>query len=541
MKISKRTQQVLPGILLYSLVFIRYVYYGFRYFYQLDDYIQYHNYTYFYDDLWNFVAEMGMLSSRPAAGPADVFVWSRFFPCMIVAVAVLAAMYTAAGVLLYRIFQKYFRVTWLFPVLFALLPLGFEGTYWVSASSRVVCGLFFCVLGAWFLERYWDRGRWYLLLPAMLLEFFGSCFYEQALVFGVALFCLLALLRLRTKEKRALWGGFSLVNAVLYFVLTSLMPSGPLYSGRMGLVLPTSPDYFKVFLPNIWRQLKGVFQGGGFATVFKGFRRGCAIVAQDGAVLFLLALVLLAVAFGIACYRDRRETEQGKLLPALLVGLLLALAPLAPFLVIANPWFSFRGAVASFGGIALGVDALTAALWSRVKGGRLAAPAVAAAVAAVFCIAGVSELHDYRQTYQDDHKAADTVLAQLDLSDSAQRIGLLGLEKTYLTDQNWAHHEHIHGTTESGWAFTALLEYKTKNKEIATVIPLHADCIYQEWNYEDNRLDGFDRLYYYDHTAGTLTLLRCEEVAARRFALYTEEGALFGHVEEKNGEARLVR
>ena len=91
MKISKRTQQVLPGILLYSLVFIRYVYYGFRYFYQLDDYIQYHNYTYFYDDLWNFVAEMGMLSSRPAAGPADVFVWSRFFPCMIVAVAVLAA------------------------------------------------------------------------------------------------------------------------------------------------------------------------------------------------------------------------------------------------------------------------------------------------------------------------------------------------------------------------------------------------------------------------------------------------------------------
>ena len=539
MKNSKYVRPMLSGFLLYSLVFIRYLYYGFRYFYQLDDYIQYHNYTCFFDDLWGYIVDAGMLASRPAAGPADIFVWSRFYPCMIVAVALLSAMYTGAAFLLYRIFQNHFRVTPLFLVLFSLMPLGFEGTYWVSASSRVVCGLFFCVLGAWFLEKYWERKRWPYLLPAMLLELLGSCFYEQALVFGVALFILLGLLRAREQRFYALWSGISLVNTAIYFVLTSLMPSG-LYESRMTWMLPNDPYYFRTFLPNILGQVKTVFLDGGSAVVWKGFTRGFGILVRDGAWLYLLLAVLLCTAFWWMFRREEERAGNKRLWMAVVLGMLLAASPITPFLFISNPWFCFRNAVFSFAGIALVVDVLVAALWNRFRI-RSVAPALAAVVALVFVVCGVSELHDYKAVHEDDQKIADAIIARLDLSDPDQRIGLIGVEKCYLTEQNFDYHEHIHGVIESGWALNGLLQCKRKTRSTAKVIPLHSDCIYEYWNYEENRIDGFDLLYAYDYETNLFTPLQARGMPDGSFDLYTEDGVLFGRVEETDGRGYLTK
>ena len=540
MKIKKQFQKLLPGLILYSLVFVRYLYYGTQYFHQLDDYIQYHNYTFFTEDLWQLVLDLGMLASRPAAGPADLFVWSNFFGVMLLAVAILSALYTATGLLLRDIFRKYFKISWLFAVIFALLPLGFEGTYWVSASSRVVCGLFFTVLGAWFLQRYWDGGHWWLLFPAMLLQLFGSCFYEQALVFSVTLFVLMGLLNWMCLRLKALWGGFPILNALLYFILTSFAPTGA-YSARMELVLPKSAYYFDTFLPDILGQLKAVFWDGGWLTTLKGFWRGLCIMAEDGAILFALLLLVLCGLFGFAISRQGEAPQKGRLPTAVLVGFLLALAPVTPFLVIANPWFSVRGAVASFAGIALVADAVLTALWSKCRKEQVFSSIIAAATALVFCVGGVAELHDYKQTHEDDHKVADAILEQIDLSDPAMRIGLLGVEKSFLEEQTFTHNEHIHGVTESNWALTGLLQYRTKNESLPTVVPLQTQNIYRAWNYESNRIDGFDRLYYYDHASGQFTPLRYEQTAERAFDLFLEDGTLFGRVEEQDGQARLIK
>ena len=413
MKTSKTLQRMLPGITLYSLVFVRYLYYGIQYFYQLDDYIQYHNYAFFAEDLWQLICEKGMLQARPAAGMADVLLWSRFFPVMILAVAILAGFYTVAGLLLRRVFQRHFRIGWLFAVVFALLPLGFEGTYWVSASSRIVMGLFFASLGAWLLQRYLDGVSWGCLAGALALQFLGSCFYEQALVFSVALFALLGLLNFRRYRWKCLWAGFPILNTGLYFLLTSLMPSGNLYAGRMKLVLPNDPYYFKTFLPDLLGQIKSVFWDGNWQTIGKGFWRGAEILIQDGAVWFALLLAGLCFAFGWSILRSQKtETAKSSLPVALLVGILLAVAPIAPFFVLENPWFSFRGAVFSFPGLALTADVLLTALWSQWKKGWIASSAVTASIALVFCVAGISELHDYKETMENDHRAAGNVHAE---------------------------------------------------------------------------------------------------------------------------------
>ncbi len=535
MKNFKTFKKCLPFLSLFSLVFVRYLYYGFTYFYQLDDYIQYHNYTYFFEDLGWLIDRLGLLTSRPAAGLGDLYVWSRFFSVMLLAVALLSALYTASAFLLKAVFSRYFGTGNFFLVVFALLPLGFEGTYWVSASSRILCGLFFAALGGWLLQRYLEGAKWYFLASACLMQFLGSCFYEQCLVFSVALFGLLGLLSMKRAGKKALWGGFGLVNTALYFWLTSLFPSSVLYGGRMELVLPVSADYFKGFLPQVIKQMGQAFLGGGFGTLFKGFWRGLQILWQDGALFFALLLIALC---GLFWWLSAHQKEEGKKDGWLLYlcGAALFLAPLAPFFILANPWLSLRGTVMSFAGLALMADGLFRLLTKRMR--QPLSAGLIAAVALVFCVAAVSELHDYKQTTETDQKIAATIAQTADLSDPHQRIGILGLEPSYLEDQNFYYHEHIHGVTESDWALTGILRYTTKQYDLAAVVPLPREAVWQSWNFETNRPDGFDQIYYYNEATDELLLLEMEILGEKEYRFYYE-GALFATVTEENQKGIL--
>ena len=146
MEKSHRRAYCTAFLVLFALIFVRYCCFGLEYYPQLDDYIQYHNYTAYHSDLPAFIQTLGLLSSRPLAGLADLYLWAPFFPRMIWAVAILSALYAGTACLLKAVLSRFFHVDWVFLVLFALCPLGFEGTYWVSASSRILCGLFLSAL-----------------------------------------------------------------------------------------------------------------------------------------------------------------------------------------------------------------------------------------------------------------------------------------------------------------------------------------------------------------------------------------------------------
>lgn len=531
MMIKKKLLKCLPFLSLFSLVFIRYLYYGFQYFYQLDDYIQYHNYTFFTEDIRQAVLELGLLTARPAAGLADVYVWSCFFSVMLLAVGILSAMYTVSALLLKRIFTRHFAVGSSFLVLFALLPLGFEGTYWVSASSRIICSLFFAALAAWLLQCYFDADKWYLLAGALVIQLLSCCFYEQGLIFSVVLFALLGIFNVRAVRWKALWGGFGIVNTVLYFVLTGLFPGTALYGSRMNMILPDTSYYFEEFLPQVLDQLYSAFVEGGSLTLIKGFWRGLQIMWQDKAVFFTLILIALCGLFGFVFSRQKRREDAGWM--PLLWGAILFLAPLAPFFVLENTWFSLRGTVMSFAGLGLMVDCL---LGKFIRG--KASAIVAASLALIFCIAGVSELHDYKLTTENDQKVGQAIIEQADLFDAEKKIGILGIEPSALEEQNYFYHEHIHGVTESNWALTGYLRYRTKNLELAAVYPLPADAVWQSWNFETNRLDNFDLVYFYNAVDNKLCLLEVTVLSDTEYQLYYE-GALFGTVTEENKIGKL--
>ena len=79
---------------------------------------------------------------------------------------------------------------------FDTFPLVTEGTYWMSASTRIVTGLFFAVLAGVFFVRWLEKKGNSLLSGGlfMIFQLLAYGFYEQVLVFSVTLILLLAFL-----------------------------------------------------------------------------------------------------------------------------------------------------------------------------------------------------------------------------------------------------------------------------------------------------------------------------------------------------------
>ena len=531
------------GLAVFLLVMARYCAFGVQYYPQLDDYIQYHNYIRSY----SFMAlqeKVGILSSRPLAGIADYFFWSPMFDHMILGVALISALYAAAVLLIWDILGRYFRTSPVLPVIMALLPLGMEGTYWMSASTRVVVGMFFAALAArTFL--YWLDGRgWGWLILYLILQLIPFGFYEQAGLLSVALTAGAAILEWIRRGKSlsrcavSLWG----VPAMgLYFLATRLLDNGGVYGSRAETVFSVSRHYYlHTLLPEIMGQLRDAFLKGGFYTGAKGFVRGMRMVLSGELLLWALCAAALCVLLWLTVRRrePQERTEEDALLPlALLSGLLLAAAPVSLFLVLNNPWFSLRGTVTSFPGIALAADSLLVWLWDRLSLRRSGLPVLAAVAAFVFSVAGASELRDYRDTYENDQRVARLVLEAAEEAGPVDgRIGVLNLEPSYLPNQNFYYHEHIHGCTESDWAFTGLLTALGGEVKVA---PLPADPIYRVWNREANLPSGFETLYWFDGESLTPAVLR--ELAENTYQVRDRAGKLLGVIWEEDGIGYLRR
>lgn len=531
---------------LFLLVMVRYCAFGVQYYHQLDDYIQYHNYP-SSGDFMALQQATGLLASRPLAGIADFFVWGPLFDHMILGVALISAMYVAAVLLIWNILGRYFRVSPVLPVIMALLPLGIEGTYWMSASTRVVVGMFFAALAARTFLNWLDGRGWGWLVLYLILQLIPFGFYEQAGLLSITLTVGAAILEWTGKRQPlgrcalSLWG---LPAMGLYFLVTRLLADGGVYSSRAEILLPFSRYYWFAFLPKVLWQFFCAFLGGGFFTAAKGFVRGGRMIFSGELLVWTLGAAVLCGLFWLLVRRWRPKDEpegerDAPLWLALLSGVLLAAGPASLFLVLGNPWFSLRGTVTSFPGIALLADTLLLWLWDRLKLGKGGLPVLAAALAFVFCVAGASEIKDYRDTWYNDQRIArlvlDTVAAE-GVDGSSGRIGVLNLEPSYLPNQNFFYHEHVHGCTESDWAFTGLL---TALGGKVAVTPLPADPMYRRWNREANHPSGFQVLYWFDGENLTPAVLR--ELAENTYQIRDREDRLLGVIWEEDGIGYIRR
>lgn len=462
-------------LVIFALIFVRYCYYGMKYYYQLDDYIQYHNYEAAGKSLLYLIEKLGLLSSRPLAGICDILIWSRFYGTMIVAVAVISAMYAASSVLFHQVFSRHFGTGYLFFVVYALLPMGFEGTYWVSASSRIVVGLFFASLSLLNFDNWCTEGKRLNLVLFSVFQFISFCFYEQVVLLSGAATLIIMLLSIKKQNKhRPIWGLMMLVSAALYVVITKLAPSGT-YGGRTALFLPWKENYSDMIFVPLIRQMKEAFIYGSGAICGKGFVRGLKLIGENPNYLYMLIVPMAATVLFFAAKKSGRCNI--RFFAELFSGIFLALAPIAIFFIIKNPWFGLRNTVTSYCGIALVLDAMADLIFGRFKRGYIAEAAIASVLAVLCCISSVSELHDYRETTLSDTKiasAAASVENSPDIKDSAD-IWLMNVDASYISDGNFYFHEHDYGVTSSSWAISGAISAiggKSSFPNIDTFIPI---------------------------------------------------------------------
>lgn len=518
--------------LIFALAFLRFCCYGVEYFPQLDDYIQHHNYASFHqDDLFGFMMKLGLLASRPLSGVLDVVFWSRFWPVMIVGVALISLMWAGSAILFQRVWRKYFGTGWLFLVIYTLLPLGMEGVYWMSASTRVVPGMFFTALAMWLFQRWCEGEKKPVLLLFFLVQLVSFCFYEQDLVLCITGVFLVGILEFKEHRKRALGAFLTFANVVLYFGFTRIFSDSALYSGRASTLLPWQEGWLeRVCLPVLY-QGWNAFVKGGVYTAVKGFVRGLRLVFAEGHWLWLA--LTLSLCAGVFFLSKQRTGEEGdcpgkKTLLALLVGFLMAFAPVSIFFVLAGPWFSLRGTVPSFCGLALMADAVLGWLIQYLPARHKVTAGLAAVLAIIFSVAAVSEIHDYKQTFENDQRVISSLLAASDDGKSLPskgKVAVFGLDPSWLTEQNFFYHEHIHGVTESDWAMTGALQYGANDPAMPTVQPFSSGVT-------PAGLEGkeYDCYFGFDYSTGKMEVLTPEKRENGDVALYTAGGELWGTV-----------
>ncbi|NLT58209.1 MAG: hypothetical protein GXX99_04520 [Clostridiales bacterium] len=458
---------------LFGLALLRFWACGPRYEPLLDDSIQYFNYANLMGGLGDAVSRLGLLAARPLAGLLDIALWSRFWPRLHLATLLTAGLFTLSAYVFARLFEALFGTGRAFALIYLLLPANLEATYWLSASTRILPGLLLAGLCGWLTLHalQGERRRPWLLAPAALCCLLTLGFYEQCFVLAAALMALIGLFWGERRSGRLLSVALPIACYALYGAFCAAMGPSALYGGRGALYLPIGADrqaYFSVFLPELLRQVGQVFKAVPLLTL-RGLLRGLPLLGRHPLYpLLAVPLLILALLGG------RPPQRPGfALLPA---ALLLTLAPMAPFLVVQNPWVGLRALGCCLPGLALLGDAAL-----RLLPAEPARRCGTALVALLFLTASLSEISDYRQTARDDAQAVAAIAAALPQVAGAGQVGVLGLMPTYLADQNYEWHEHLHGVTESRWALTGALRAHCRDLGVPYVTPLRQGAIYGEY------------------------------------------------------------
>ena len=500
----------------------------------LDDTVQYILYPTSVD-YGALIAREGMFSSRPLAALMDLFIVGQMGN-LFFAVILMAVMHGISCVLFQRILSRFFSVGPVFAVIYTLLPLGCEGTYWLSAATRVVSGLFFTACAAAVLCRFIEAGKWWRVPLYFLLELLSFGFYEQILVLSFTLSGLIFLHHLR--EKRATLAWLAFLCAGIYFGFTAYFQADSPLSDRMELLYPNTPYYFNVFLPDLARQIGMSFLSAGVRTTFVGFWRGLVscVTGGIGGWLYGIAAAGLAVWYGILHWpRHRRAVVSVEgWARALVWGLLLFIAPITPFFVIARPYFSLRSTVPSFVGAAILIDLLFRALIRR----RRAMAAVSGAMVFVCLLGCASEIGDYKAT-----AAADRVLAEAILEHESElygRVGILNVKEFPVAGQNYPYHEHVASVAAADWTLSAKLAAMKGTPLSFEAVPLTVEePFYRLWNRDMKRIGGFDQLWLWED--GELIPLTAERIGEQDYRLYYPDGTVWAEIREEGEFGYLER
>lgn len=422
----------------------------------LDDFIQYGVYPHL-QNVWNSVLTggAGTVYTRPAAALADVYLWGKMWGNLGIALALLSVLYAVSGILFYKSAQmlKFSLSPW-FLLIYLFIPHNMEGTYWLSASTRLVVSLFLAAAGIFFLARFIQGGSGWNLAAYAVFCLFSCGFYEQTAVVSCGIGILILIWK---KRRRWIWIPIVCIGilAVYYLLFGSLGDN----SGRIA-VLPASeflPHAGKVFA-ELW-ELLGIQSARLFQ---RGMIRGWEVIVQQQLWWWEACGILLISLWGIALYQQRGQEKLSgkKFLIRLGLGTALIIAAFAPFFLIETVWLNFRNIVPALLGIGIITDAAVcfSLRWRWLRS------ALGSVMLAVFLLVSVSELADYGAVGRMDWVAAKEIARQME--STGESTAEFTSDLPIYIEQNAPYHDHIMSVFGSYWGISGAVRAVSGNYQL---------------------------------------------------------------------------
>ncbi len=424
-------------LLFVLLCLFRFSFFGFYYVPYLDDYVQYGYYSHFENPLEDILLSgAGTALSRPFAAFSDVYIFSRLWNNLSLALIILNFLFGLSGIFFYKALDKAgFSPSPFFLVLYGLLPTLTEGTFWISGATRLVPAMLFSSLAFYFMQ---EERRF--SLPVFYLSSLLACgFYEQGIcLLGALVFCLFI------KNPRKYFLHFSLGSLNLLIICAYYLLMGSEGDNKDRMIF--SPD-FKMALSNTISVLKAQIP-----LYTKGFLRSINIIREHGAINYLVCLFLLCFLFSLK-ENKKRPFSWGKFI----FGICLFFVPLLPFFVLENSFINFRNLVPSCLGFAIMGDSFL----SLFKKGR---NTLCFLISSFLIISNVAEVYDYTKTAFRDRELIYSISENL----SGGTFYFPETEENYYP-QTSPFGDHIISITGSDWGLTGTVRAVSGNKKVVVI------------------------------------------------------------------------
>ncbi len=459
---------------------------GFSYFCVLDDYIQYGCYP-IYNTLSEVFFDIGTLSNRPLAGLFDPVVWGAFYENMAISLLIITILYFFSAKLFDECLKHCgIKITPFLYAVYLLLPMTFEGTYWISASSRIIVSLFFTALAVFALIKFIENKKALPLIAYIISSVASFGFYESCAVFS-GLVQGLVILGFTIPQKK--WSrlfllivpAFSSACLLAYYKIGAMLVGGSRVSQ---FSVYGMPGRIKEFV----NQFAYIFTAGLYRTNFDTFIDGAKVMLSKGLLGFVLAVLILAIS-ALCAYFSKEKCVSAKARYCVPVGILMIFFPLIPNLLVPDVWLTYRTIVVCLLGFMVAFAPLICYVFKNV---HIRKTAVFIAVF-VYLTASVSEVNTYKTVHETDMKITNEIAGVVDENVKCGNYpAVIVLPHDIIISQPSFYKDHVKSVYYADWAATGAIRATMKNN-LVTIIPClspdevdleQAQIIYLDENYK---------------------------------------------------------
>jgi hypothetical protein len=288
-------------------------------------------------------------------------------------------------------------------IIFALAPFNFEAVYWISASTRIVIGLFVCLLSVKLLIKYIEKRNNKMLLAAFLLNLLAMGFYEQIIVFNLFIACFV--LFLKRKEVK---------NRLIFFIpFVSMGIIGIYYA----YFIAKFPDLARAqarttdYLTQAKTVIRSIFDiaiSAQFYSMITTFKDGVITILHNNSYIYLALVAVLSILLYTFFTKDKISLRE-KRIKQLLTGILFFIVPFIPFFILNYYYIANRNVFLSMIGIAVLLEVIYSAVFNNRAVSKLKGLFIVLTVV-ILVIMNISEVNNYKKINETDNAIAKEII-----------------------------------------------------------------------------------------------------------------------------------